>query len=99
MIVLAIQDNPQEMALLRDALSNFTDADIRVEHVDCLSDAYACLAAKRFDAILLDLTLPDSHGLDTLVRVQARAPKVPVVIVTGLDDEGLAMEGIRAGAQ
>lgn len=99
MIVLAIQDNPQEMALLRDALSNFTKVPILVEHADRLSVALSCLAVRRFDAILLDLNLSDSQGLDTLARVQARASEVPVVIMTGLDDEPLAIEGIRAGAQ
>ena len=99
MIVLAIQDNPQEMALLRDALSIFTKVPILVEHADRLSVALSCLAVRRFDAILLDLNLSDSQGLDTLARVQARASEVPVVIMTGLDDEPLAIGGIRAGAQ
>ena len=99
MIVLAIQDNPQEMALLRDALSNFTKVPILVEHADRLSVALSCLAVRRFDAILLDLNLSDSQGLDSLARMQARASEVPVVIMTGLDDEPLAIEGIRAGAQ
>ena len=68
MIVLAIQDNPQEMALLRDALSIFTKVPILVEHADRLSVALSCLAVRRFDAILLDLNLSDSQGLDTLAR-------------------------------
>jgi len=99
MIILVIEDSQQEMALLREALSDITSAAIRVEHADQLSAAFSCLTAGRFDAILLDLNLPDSVGLDTLARVQARAPEVPVVILTGMDDDRLAMEGIRTGAQ
>ncbi|HSL04609.1 MAG TPA: PAS domain S-box protein, partial [Nitrospiraceae bacterium] len=99
MIILVIEDSRQEMALLRAALSTITSVAIRVVHVDRLSAACSCLTAGPFDAIILDLNLPDSEGLDTLVRVQVSAPGVPVVIMTGLDDERLAMEGIRAGAQ
>jgi DNA-binding response OmpR family regulator len=64
MIVLAIQDNPQEMALLRGALTHFTNSPILVEHADRLSVALSYLAVRRFDAILLDLNLTDSAGLD-----------------------------------
>ncbi|MCI0426469.1 MAG: response regulator [Nitrospiraceae bacterium] len=99
MNILVIEDNRQEMALLREALSAITSATIRVEHVDRLSAACSCLTAGHFDAILLDLNLPDSAGLDTFCRVQAQAPKVPIVILTSLDDDRLAMEGIRVGAQ
>jgi len=99
MNILVIEDSQQEIALLREALSNVASAAIRVEHADRLSAACSYLTAGRFDAILLDLNLPDSAGLDTLACVQARAPEVPVLIMTGLDDERLAMEGIRTGAQ
>jgi two-component system sensor histidine kinase/response regulator len=99
MIILVIEDSREEMVLLRAALSAITSVAIQVVHVDRLSAACTCLAAGRFDAILLDPNLSDSAGLDTLVRVQAGAPGIPVVIMTDSDDEGLAMEGIRAGAQ
>jgi two-component system, sensor histidine kinase and response regulator len=99
MIVLAVEDNRQEMALLREALSNITNTAIQVEHADRLSAAFSCLAARRFDAILLDLNLLDSAGLDTLARVQARAPELPVVILTDLIAEPLAILAIKNGAQ
>ncbi|MCI0426471.1 MAG: response regulator, partial [Nitrospiraceae bacterium] len=91
MIILVIEDSQQEMALLREALSVITSAAIRVEHADRLSAACSCLTAGRFDAILLDLNLPDSAGLDTLARVQARAPELPIVILTDMDDEPRAI--------
>lgn len=99
MNILVIEDSREEMILLRTALSAVTSVAIRVVHVDRLSAASACLSGGYFDAIILDLNLPDSTGLDTLVRVQSSAPEIPVVIIAGLDDERLAMEGIRAGAQ
>ena len=99
MNILVIEDSREEMILLRTALSAVTSVAIRVVHVDRLSAASACLSGWYFDAIILDLNLPDSTGLDTLVRVQSSAPEIPVVIIAGLDDERLAMEGIRAGAQ
>jgi two-component system sensor histidine kinase/response regulator len=99
MIILVIEDSREEMILLRAALSAVTNVAIRVVHVDQLSAASACLAAGHFDAIILNLNLPDSTGLNTLARVQASAPGVPVVIMAGMDDERLAMDGIRAGAQ
>jgi PAS domain S-box-containing protein len=99
MNILVIEDNRQEMALLRAALSDVTSATIRVEQADRLSAAFSRLDAGGIDAILLDLNLPDSDGLDTLARVQARVPEVPIVILTGLDDERLATDCVRAGAQ
>ncbi|THI84619.1 MAG: response regulator [Nitrospira sp. CG24A] len=99
MIILVIEDSREEMILLRTALSAVTNVPIRVVHVDQLSAASTCLAAGRFDAIILNLNLPDSTGLNTLARVQASAPGIPVVIMAGMDDERLAMDGIRAGAQ
>ena len=99
MIILVIEDSREEMILLRTALSAVTNVPIRVVHVDQLSAASTCLAAGHFDAIILNLNLPDSSGLNTLARVQASAPGIPVVIMAGMDDERLAMDGIRAGAQ
>ena len=99
MIVLAIEDNLQEMALLREALASSTNTSFLVEHAERLAASLSCLAARRFDAILLDLNLPDSNGLDTLARVQAQAPELPVVILTDLSAEPLAMLAVQNGAQ
>ncbi|MEK6640448.1 MAG: response regulator [Nitrospirota bacterium] len=99
MVVLVIQDNPQEMALLREALTNFTNPPILVEHADRLSVALSYLAVREFDAILLDLNLPDSAGLDTFARVHARAPELPVVIFTDPNAEPLAILAVQSGAQ
>jgi len=99
MIILAIEDNRQEMVLLQKALSDFKNTAVVIEHADRLSAAFSCLASARVDAILLDLHLPDSTGLDTFVRVQARVPKLPIVILTDLNAELLAIQAVRKGAQ
>ena len=77
MIILVIEDSREEMILLRTALSAVTSVAIRVVHVDQLSAASTCLAAGNFNAIILNLNLPDSTGLNTLARVQASAPGIP----------------------
>ncbi len=99
MIVLAIEHNPQEMALLREALARSTNTPFHVEHADRLAVSLSCLAAREFDAILLDLDLPDSNGLNTLACVQAKAPELPVVILADSNAESLAMLAVQNGAQ
>lgn len=99
MIVLAIEHNPQEMALLREALARSTHSPFLVEHADRLAASLSCLAAREFDAILLDLDLPDSHGLNTLACVQAKAPELPIVILADSNAEPLAMLAVQNGAQ
>src|SRR4029077_2552358 len=72
---------------------------LKLEHVDRLDAALARLSCEHFDVVLLDLSLPDEQGLNTLLRTHAHAPKVPIVILTGLDDEAMAVKAVRAGAQ
>ncbi|MEI6556992.1 MAG: response regulator [Rhodospirillaceae bacterium] len=76
-------------------------ADVRYEivSVETLRDAVAHLASSVFDLVLLDLTLPDSNGLDTLRKIVATAAEVPTVVLTGSDDDGIGVICIDAGAQ
>src|SRR5690242_2449748 len=96
---LLVEDNPGDarlfLELVRDTGANY----LKLEHVDRLDRALARLSADHFDVVLLDLSLPDERGLTTVVRTHAHAPKVPIVILTGLDDEALAVKAVRAGAQ
>jgi len=64
-----------------------------------LGEALIRLGGERFDAILLDLSLPDARGLDSLVGIRCRAPSTPIVVMTGLSDEELAIKAVNAGAQ
>ena len=97
--VLLIEDNPAYTRLIREILAEAKGSPFKLECADRLATGLACLAQGRIDAVLLDLGLPDSQGLSTLVKVQAEALAVPVVVLTGLDDEALAVEAVQEGAQ
>jgi two-component system, sensor histidine kinase and response regulator len=96
--VLLIEDNPDDACLLREALDEAKE-QIQLVHVGQLEDAAKLLGQESFQIILLDLSLPDSQGIETLVRVQGQAPSAPIVVLTGLDDDNIALQAVRAGAQ
>ncbi len=97
--VLLVEDNPGDARLLREVVREAEGAHIQLTHVDTLKKALERLSADQFDVIMLDLSLPDAEGLQTLVKTHAQAPTVPIVVLTGLDDEGLAIRAVREGAQ
>ena len=68
-------------------------------HVECMSEAEKHLAEHAVDIILLDLGLPDAQGLEAVRRAHAAAPRVPLVVLTGMDDESLAAQALQEGAQ
>src|SRR5260370_795071 len=97
--VLLVEDNPGDVRLFLELLRETGAGHVKLEHVDRLGTALERLSNQAFDVVLLDLSLPDAHGLDTLVRAHAHAPSVPIVVLTGLDDQALAVKAVRAGAQ
>ncbi len=102
--VLLVEDNPTDSALIQRMLAQagVKDANARsfdVECADYLSITLARLAAGEVDVVLLDLSLPDSQGLKTFTEVRARAAQMPVVVLSGTDDEALAVEAVSQGAQ
>lgn len=97
--VLLIEDNPGDVRLIRETLRDAGDHHITLDHADCLKAALEVLSRDEHDLILLDLSLPDSHGLETVEKTEAAAPDVPVVILTGMDDVNLGLQAVRAGAQ
>jgi serine phosphatase RsbU (regulator of sigma subunit) len=96
--VLLVEDNPGDALLLRETLAD-ANATIEWTHEQKLAAALARLEKERFDVVLLDLSLPDSHGIQTFHKVRQRAPEAPVVMLTGLDDETTAVEAMSQGAQ
>jgi PAS domain S-box-containing protein len=94
--ILLIEDNVSYSSLLRRILSH---ADIRVETAESLELGIALAQKKSFQAILLDLGLPDSQGLNTFTKFKAHTPNVPIIIFTGSDDERLAARAVQEGAQ
>lgn len=97
--VLLVEDNPGDARLLREVVREAEGAHIQLTHVDTLGKALLRLDADQFDVVMLDLSLPDADGLETLVRTHSHTPSVPIVVLTGLDDEGLAIRAVREGAQ
>ncbi|KAF5411238.1 MAG: PAS domain S-box protein [Euryarchaeota archaeon] len=97
--VLLIEDNPGDARLIEVMLSLVSGTLFDVENANRLSDGLKHLSEGKIDAVLLDLGLPDSSGLDTFEKVNDQAPEVPIVMLTGLDDTELALEGMRMGAQ
>ncbi len=97
--VLLVEDNLGDARLLQSNLKGMSQsAATAVTLCERLADAVTRLRNETFDVILLDLSLPDSHGLDTIRKVQAAAVNLPIVVLTGAD-EALGMEAVRLGAQ
>jgi len=97
--VLVIDDSPSDIALIRNLLSQSRDVLFRVDAAERLSAAATRLTAGDLDVVLTDLGLPESRGLETFHRVNAYAPTLPIVVLTDLDDETVAVEAVHAGAQ
>ena len=97
--VLLVEDNPGDARLFVELVRETGSGHLKLEHVERLSSALERLSREHFDVVLLDLSLPDAQGLDTLTRAHGHAPKVPIVVLTGLDDELLAVKAVRLGAQ
>jgi phosphoserine phosphatase RsbU/P len=98
--VLLIEDNRGDALLLREMLADIPAARIEWVHELRLSDAaQRLLAGEKFDVVLLDLSLPDSTGLETFDKIHRLAPKTPAVMLTGLDDETLAVQAVQQGAE
>jgi diguanylate cyclase (GGDEF)-like protein/PAS domain S-box-containing protein len=97
--ILLLEDNPGDARLLREMLNEEGSFNTRLTLVGCMSDAEKHLAEHAIDIILLDLGLPDAQGLGAVRRVRAAAPHVPVVVLTGLDDESVAAQALQEGAQ
>src|SRR5262245_4417694 len=97
--VLLIEDHPAHARMIREAVREARGVAFRVQCVDRLSSAIETLSQGDTDVVLLDLSLPDSEGLETLRRARAAAPDVPFLVLTGLDDEALGVDAVHAGAQ
>jgi signal transduction histidine kinase len=97
--ILLVEDSPSDAALLKESFTEDGLGQFEFTHVETLAEAMKQARAARFDVLLLDLTLPDSSGRETLLRAQAEAPVLPIVVMTGIDDEGIGLEAVRHGIQ
>ena len=99
MRVLLIEDDPDDILLVKEALADVSLGKIKLEYTGRLSRGLIELSSHPYDVVLLDLNLPDSRGLETLKTVIKSYPKVPVVVISGLADDITTIEAVRRGAQ
>jgi sigma-B regulation protein RsbU (phosphoserine phosphatase) len=97
--VLLIEDNPGDAHLIQAILGDAAVDGFVLERAERLAHGIDRLAAGGVDSVLLDLSLPDSHGLETFARLHAAAPGVPIIVLSGLEDETVAVSAVQQGAQ
>src|SRR5229473_5231076 len=98
-LVLLIEDNPGDVRLIREMLAEGEDPLFHLDCVGRLSQGLEYLATRSTSLVLLDLSLPDSYGFDTFLKVYAHSPKVPIIVLTGHDDQTVALSAVKTGAQ
>lgn len=97
--ILHVEDNPADTIYIRELLGDKEMCRYSVESVALLAEGLEILADATVDIVLLDLSLPDSMGIDTFLAVKEAASNIPVIIMTGLTDEDLAVKAVQEGAQ
>ncbi|MEH2069761.1 MAG: response regulator [Nostoc sp.] len=97
--VLLVEDNPGDVFLLQEFLKEVNTVVVELMPVERLEKALNHLANEIFDVILLDLSLPDSQGLETFVTAYQQAKATPIIVLTGINDETLATRAMQEGAQ
>ena len=96
--VLLIEDNPGDFRLIREMFKE-SGANVELKWAKQLSTGLANLKEEIFDGLLVDLGLPDNQGIDTFKKIHDQAPQIPIIVLTGLADNGLALKAVREGAQ
>ncbi len=99
MSILLVEDNAADARLLREMLHDAGGEDVVITQARNLPETFERLDSERFSIILLDLGLPESRGLETFTRVHEAHPDVPIVVLSGLDDEDVAISAVQEGAQ
>ena len=97
--ILLVEDDLAEARLLQEVLKSFKVEEFCLTHAKRLQQAKEYLLQAQYDVVLLDLTLPDSVGLNSLHEIKQAIPSIPIVVLTNHNDEKFALEAVRAGAQ
>ncbi|MBD2356621.1 response regulator [Tolypothrix sp. FACHB-123] len=97
--VLLVEDNPGDILLLQEFLQDVTPTVVELKPVEQLDEALNFLLQETFDVMLLDLSLPDSQGLETFIKAHNRVKSIPIIVLTGMADENLALRAMQEGAQ
>lgn len=98
-VLLLVEDNPGDAQLVEELLSEQGGEDYQIVHARRMSEAIETLRAVEVDVVLLDLRLPDCTGVDSVIAIRDRVNSIPIVVLTGSDDDELAIACIDAGAQ
>src|SRR5664279_5412225 len=98
-VVLLVEDNPGDALLMREMLVEHGANQAEITHVETMGELEKHVAGNTVDVILLDLGLPDAQGLEAVKRAHAAAPRVALVVLTGLDDDILSVQALQEGAQ
>jgi len=97
--VLLVEDNPGDARLVFELVNEVDPTGFHLTHVTRLSEAMSHLEENEHDIVLLDLSLPDAQGLRTVKDVLSQHPGLPIVVLSGMDDEAIAVQAVQAGAQ
>jgi phosphoserine phosphatase RsbU/P len=97
--VLLVEDNPGDARLVRERLLSAAKARFEVESLDRLASAVERLRRAGIEVVLLDLSLPDSQGMETITRLHTHAPEIPIVALSGLDDQSIIQNAVKQGAE
>jgi len=97
--VLLIEDNPGDVRLIQELMKEVSNGKFNLLYHDNLTEGMQILNQRKFNVIILDLSLPDSEGLHTLEEVLKNAKDIPIIILTGTDDQKMALDAVKSGAQ
>ncbi|MDY9927223.1 sensor histidine kinase [Methanosarcina sp.] len=97
--ILLFEDNPGDANLIKELLEDFADFTFELENVETLNEGLNLLKERPFDVILSDLGLPDSDGIDTFLDIHSVNPRIPIIILTGMNDEKTGIDAVKEGAQ
>ena len=97
--ILLVEDNAAEVELIQELLTEASPTPFELRSVNRLGEGLECLRLDEFSIVLLDLSLPDSRGLETVIQFKAEASSIPMIVLTALNDELIALESVRKGAQ
>ena len=97
--VVIVEDNPGDAGLVRLAFQESNQGPFEIVHVERLNEGLIAIKERAFDLVLLDLSLPDSDGLDSIAWMQGELASIPIVVLTGLDDDRIAVQAVQSGAQ
>ena len=97
--ILLIEDNPADADWIGEILIEEKLAGLKLKHANRVNEGLQILSQDYFDAVLLDLSLPDSQGIDNIALVKRQAPELPIIVLTSLNDQNMAIQSVRQGAQ